>query len=99
MKLVLNFSMLLLAFFSFSKESFSLTNYQIKRFCAKEKNLSLFGLLTFDDQLLSLTNYQLKQICKKEQKTSTCITNLREKRSNLQKGTKIEIPVIPYKGN
>ena len=67
MKLVLNFSLFLLAFFSFSNESFSLTNYQIKRFCAKEKRVSL------------------------------CIKNLKEKRSDLQKGKLIEIPVKPYK--
>jgi len=66
MKLILNFSMFLLAFLSFSNESFSLTDYQIKRFCAKEKSLSL------------------------------CIKNLKEKRSDLQKGKLIEIPVIPY---
>ena len=68
MKLVLNFSMFLLAFFSFSNESFSLTDYQIKRFCAKEKSVFL------------------------------CIKNLQEKRSDLQKGKKIEIPVKPYRG-
>ena len=67
MKLVLNFSMFLLAFFSFSNESFSLTNYQIKRFCEKEKRVSL------------------------------CIKNLQEKRSDLQKGKPIEIPITPYK--
>jgi len=67
MKLVLKFSLFLLAFFSFSNESFSLTNYQIKRFCAKEKRVSL------------------------------CIKNLQEKRSDLQKGKLIEIPVTPYK--
>ena len=67
MKLVLNFSMLLLAFFSFSNESFSLTDYQIKRFCKKEKRVFL------------------------------CIKNLQEKRSDLEKGKLIEIPVIPYK--
>ena len=67
MKLVLNFSLFLLAFFSFSNESFSLSNYQIKRFCAKEKKVSL------------------------------CIKNLQEKRSDLQKGKLIEIPVTPYK--
>ena len=33
--------MFLLAFFSLSNESFSLTNYQIKKFCAKEKRVSL----------------------------------------------------------
>ena len=37
MKLVLNFSMFLLPFFSLSNESFSLTNYQIKKFCEREK--------------------------------------------------------------
>ena len=67
MKMVLNFSMFLLAFFSFSNDSFSLTDYQIKRFCEKKKRVSL------------------------------CIKNLKEKRSDLQKGNLIEIPVTPYK--
>ena len=67
MKLGLNLSIFLLAFFSFSNESFSLTLYQIKRICAKEKRVSL------------------------------CIKNLQEKRSDLQKGKLIEIPVKPYK--
>jgi len=67
MKMALNFSMFFLAFFSFSNESFSLTDYQIKRFCAKEERVSL------------------------------CIKNLQEKRSDLQKGKLIEIPVNPYK--
>ena len=40
MKLVLNFLIFLLAFFSFSNKSLSLTDYQIKRFCAKEKRVS-----------------------------------------------------------
>ena len=68
MKLMFNFSMFLLAFFSFSNESFSLTDFQIKRFCKKEKRVSL------------------------------CIKELQEKRSDLQEGKLIEIPVIPYKG-
>jgi len=67
MKLVLNSSMFFLAFFAFSNESFSLSDFQIKRFCAKEKRVSL------------------------------CIKNLQEKRSALQKGKLIEIPVKPYK--
>ena len=41
MKFVLNFSLFLLAIFSFSNESSSLTDYKIKRFCAKEKKVSL----------------------------------------------------------
>ena len=68
MKLVLNFSIFLLAFFSFSNESFSLTDFQIKNFCKKEKKVSL------------------------------CIKKLQEKRSDLQEGKLIEIPVTPYKG-
>ena len=68
MKLVLNISIFLLAFFSFSNESFSLTDFQIKKFCKKEKRESL------------------------------CIKKLQEKRSDLQEGKLIEIPVIPYKG-
>ena len=67
MKLVLNFSIFLLAFFSLSNESFSLSDFEIKRFCAKEKKVSLF------------------------------IKNLQEKRTDLQKGKLIEIPVKPYK--
>ena len=67
MKLVLNFSIFLLAFFSFSNKSLSLTDYQIKRFCVKEKRAAL------------------------------CIKKLKEKRSDLQKGKLIEIPVTPYK--
>ena len=67
MKLVLSFSMFILAFFSFSYESFSLTDYQIKKHCRKEKRVH------------------------------TCIKDLKEKKSDLQKGKKIEIPVAPYK--
>ena len=66
MKFVFNFSIFLLAFFSFNNESFSLTDFQIKRFCKKEKRVSL------------------------------CIKKLREKRSELQEGKLIEIPVRPY---
>ena len=67
MKFVLNISMVLLAFSLFSNELFALTDYQIKRFCSKEKRISL------------------------------CIKNLQEKRSDLQKGNRIEIPINPYK--
>ena len=67
MKSRINLSFFLLIFFSFSNESFSLTDYQIKRYCSKEKWVI------------------------------SCIKNLKEKRSNLQKGDFIEIPVLPYK--
>ena len=63
--------------------------------------LSLFALVIFDDKSFSLTDYQIKKICKKEKNKSFCIKKLQDKRSNLQKGIFIEIPVIPYpkKGN
>ena len=67
MKLVLNFYMFLLVFFSFSNETLSLTDYQIKRYCTKQKRIS------------------------------SCIKDLQEKRSKLQEGKHIEIPVVPYK--
>jgi hypothetical protein len=67
MKSQLNLYFFLLIFFSFSNESFALTDYQIKRYCSKEKKVIL------------------------------CIKNLKDKRSNLQKGDSIEIPVLPYK--
>ena len=59
--------------------------------------LFLFTLVTFSDKSFSLTDYQIKKICKKEKRESRCIKNLKEKRSNFQKGNIIEIPVIPYK--
>ena len=64
-------------------------------------NLSFFllALFTFDEKMFSITDYQIKKICKKQKKELICIKNLKEKRSNLQKGDLIEIPVIPYKGN
>ena len=62
-------------------------------------NLSLFLLVFFilGAKSFSLTNHQIKKICKKEKIESICIKNLKEKRSNLQKGKLIQIPVVPYK--
>jgi len=59
----------------------------------------VFVLFIFGDKSFSLTDYQIRKICKNERKKSTCIKLLEEKRSNLQKGNFIEIPVLPYKGN
>ena len=60
-------------------------------------SIFVFALFTFEDESFSLTDYQLKKICKKDKRVYTCIKNLQEKRSNLQKGNLIEIPIIPYK--
>ena len=59
--------------------------------------LFLFALVILGDKSLSLTDNQIKKICNEEKKESICIKNLKEKRSTLQKGNLIEIPVIPYK--
>ena len=67
MKLALNLSLFLLTLIIYSGASYSLTNYQIKKFCEKEKNQQF------------------------------CIKNLKEKKSKLEKGYLIEIPVSPYK--
>ena len=62
-------------------------------------NLSFFllTLLILEGRSFSLTDKQINQICKKEKRKSVCIKILKVKRSNLQKGNFIEIPVIPYK--
>ena len=59
--------------------------------------LTLFVLSIFGEKSFSLTDYQIKKICKNEKRKSTCIKILEEKRSNLQKGNLIEIPVLPHK--
>ena len=61
-------------------------------------NLSifLFSLVIFGEKSFSLTDYKIKKICKKELKVLLCIKDLQKKRSTMQKGNLIEIPVIPY---
>ena len=58
--------------------------------------LTLFVLSIFGEKSFSLTDYQIKKICKNENRKSRCIKILEEKRSNLQKGNKIEIPIKPF---
>ena len=59
--------------------------------------LFLFAFMIFGEKSLSLTDFQIKRICKKEKRELTCIRNLQEKRIDLQKGNKIEIPIKPFK--
>ena len=59
--------------------------------------LAIFVLFIFGVKSYSLTDYQIKKFCKNEKRKSTCIKILEEKRSNLQKGNLIEIPVLPFK--
>ena len=62
-------------------------------------NAFLFSLvlLSFWSKTYALNDYQIKKICQNSRRKSTCIKNLKEKRSDLQKGKLIEIPVKPYK--
>ena len=62
-------------------------------------NLSLFliTLLMQGGNSFSLTDYQINQNCKKDKRKSLCIKILKDKRTNLQKGDLIEIPVIPHR--
>ena len=62
-------------------------------------SLFLFSLLFLEDKSLSLTDYQIKKFCRNEKKESTCIKNLKKKRSDLNNGYFIEIPVIPLNSN
>ena len=58
----------------------------------------LLALFLFSNESFSLTDLQIKRFCKKEKRESLCIKKLKEKRSDLQEGKLIEIPVTPYKG-
>ena len=58
---------------------------------------TIFVLFIFGEKSFSLTDYQIKKICEKEKKELICKKNLKEKRSTLQRGNPIEIPVLPYK--
>ena len=62
-------------------------------------SLFLLSLFLMGEKSFSITDFQIKKICKKEKRELTCIKNLKEIRSDLQKGNRIEIPVIPYKSN
>ena len=60
---------------------------------------SLFVVIILGEKSFSLTDYKIRKICEKEKFESNCIKALKEKRSKMQKGILIEIPVIPFKGN
>ena len=60
-------------------------------------SIFLFAFFSFSIESFSLSNFQIKRFCVKERRVSLCIKNLQDKRSDLQKGKLIEIPVKPYK--
>ena len=57
----------------------------------------LFSFFSFSNESFSLSDFQIKKFCAKEKRVSSCIKNLQEKRSDLQKGKPVKIPVKPYK--
>ena len=61
-------------------------------------NLSffLFSFFLLSNESLSMTDYQIKKICKKERRYISCKKDLQERRSYLDSGYFIEIPVKPY---
>ncbi len=61
MKLALNLSLLLFALLSFGEKSFSLTNYQIKKICKKEKK-ELSCIKNLKDKRYNLQNGNLIEI-------------------------------------
>ena len=62
-------------------------------------NLSffLFSFFLLSNESFSMTDYQIKKICKKERRYISCKKDLQERRSKLESGNFIEIPVKPYK--
>ena len=57
----------------------------------------IFAFFSLSNESFALTDYQIKKFCTKGRRVSLCIKNLKEKRSDLQKGNLIEIPVTPHK--
>ena len=63
--------------------------------------LSTFFLFSafifYENKVFALTDSQIIDICQKKWRKSTCIKYLKNKRLNLLKGYRIDIPVIPFK--
>ena len=55
------------------------------------------NLLMNEHKTYALNNFQIREFCQRDRRKLTCIKNLKIKRSNLLKGKRIEIPVIPFK--
>ena len=54
------------------------------------------ALIIVDVKSLTLSDYHIREVCKREKKKAFCIKELKLKRSNLLKGNRIIIPVIPF---
>ena len=56
----------------------------------------IFIIFFLESSAYSLTKYQINEICQKKSKRTTCIKNLKSKKSNLLQGNRIEIPILPF---
>ena len=59
--------------------------------------LFFFTLILYGNKAYSIPNYQIKEMCQNKPRRSSCIKNLKFKKSNLLQGKQIEIPVVPFK--
>jgi len=57
----------------------------------------LSSLLIKENKVYSATDYQITEICRRKKNKYSCIKLMKEKKSNLLKGNRIQIPVIPFK--
>ncbi len=59
----------------------------------------LFLLISFlyEKTAYSISNYEIQKICQNKQNRFYCMKKLKDKKTNLIKGNRIEIPVIPFK--
>ena len=55
------------------------------------------ALLIYENKVFALNDYQIRKFCKNKSRRTSCIKNLQNKKLNLIKGNRIEIPVIPFK--
>ena len=54
-------------------------------------------LFIYEYKVFALSDYQIREFCKNKRRRTSCIKDLQNKKINLLKGNRIEIPVIPFK--
>ena len=54
-------------------------------------------LFIYEAKVFALSDYQIREFCKNKRRRTSCIKDLQNKKINLLKGNRIEIPVIPFK--
>ncbi len=57
----------------------------------------ILTFLIYERETHALTDYQIREICQNIKRKSSCIKDLRDRRYNLRKGNRVDIPVIPFR--